>query len=51
MEDYIDQIEKFLRGQMIQEEEGAFKTLLTTDAQYQSLVFIVTYILKQQKTG
>ena len=51
MEDYIDQIEKFLRGQMHQKEEDVFKALLTTDAHFQSLAFIVIYILKQQKTG
>ncbi len=48
MEEYIDQIEKFLRGQMNQNEEGAFKTSLTTDAHLRSLAFIVASILKKQ---
>ena len=51
MEDYIDQIEKFLRGQMSKEEEGLFKALLKTDAQYLSQALLVTYILKQQNNG
>lgn len=50
MEEYIDQIEKFLRGQMSQEEEGVLKTALTTDAQLRSLAFIVTYIFRKQTT-
>ena len=50
MDDYIEQIEMFLRGQMGQKEEVAFKTSLTTDVHLHSLAFIVAYILKQQKT-
>lgn len=48
MEEYIDQIEKFLRGQMSKEEERVFKTLLTTDAHLRSLAFIMAYMLKEQ---
>ena len=50
MTEYINQIEKFLRGQMSQEEEGTFKTSLKTDARLRSIVFIVTFILKAQKS-
>lgn len=49
MEDYIDQIEKFLRGQMSQEEEGAFKKSLITDVHLCSCAFIVAYMLRKQK--
>ena len=48
---YIDQIEKFLRGQMNQKEEGAFKALLTTDAHLRLYTFIVVYMLRMLKTG
>lgn len=51
MEDYIDQIEKFLRGMMSQEEERVFKTSLTTDINLRSCTFIMASILKNQKTG
>lgn len=49
MEEYIDQIEKFLRGKLSMEEEKAFKTLLTTDTSFRNCAFIVVCILKQQK--
>ena len=49
MEEYIDQIEKFLRGQMSQEEEGVFKTSLATNDHLRSLAYIVTSILKKTK--
>ena len=45
MEEYINQIEKYLRGQMSEEEEGAFKASLTTDEHLRSLAYIVAYIL------
>lgn len=51
MEETIEQIEKFLRGQMSQEEEGAFKTSLKTNANLRSFSFIVAYMLRMQKTG
>ena len=50
MEEYIDQIEKFLRGQMSKEEEDVFKTSMTTDAQQRLFAFIVASILKKQKS-
>ncbi|MBO7098461.1 MAG: hypothetical protein J6W21_01185 [Bacteroidaceae bacterium] len=49
MEDYIDQIEKFLRGQMNQEEEGVFKKSLITGAHLRSYAFIMAFILKARK--
>lgn len=51
MDNYIDQIEKFLRGQMSQEEEDMFKKSLATDAHLCSFAFILAYILRMQKTG
>ena len=50
MMEYSDQIEKFLRGQMNQKEESAFKTSLKTDARLHSFAFIVAYLLKRQKS-
>lgn len=49
MMEYIDQIEKFLKGQMSQQEEGMFKKSLTTDANLRLYAFIVTYVLRKQK--
>ena len=51
MEDYVEQIERFLRGQMNQEEESLFKTSLKTDAHLRLYAFIMAYMLKEQKTG
>ena len=51
MEEYVNQIEKFLRGQMDQKEEDAFKKSLITDAHMRTCAFIVTFIIKTQKTG
>ena len=50
MENYIDQIEEFLRGQMSQKEEYIFKTALTTDARLRSYAFIVANLLRRQKS-
>ncbi len=50
MEKYIDQIEKFLRGQMNQKEEGVFKTSLREDAHLRSYAIIVVCMLRKQKT-
>lgn len=47
MENYIDQIEKFLKGQMSQEEEGAFKESLATEAYLRSYAFIIAFIMKK----
>ena len=49
MKEYIDQIEKFLRGQMSQEEEDMFKKSLATKGHLRSLAFIVVSILRKQK--
>lgn len=52
---YIDQIEKFLRGQMDQKEETAFKKSLITNAHMRTCAFIMTLIVKnmlrKQKSG
>ena len=45
MEEYIDQVEKFLRGKMSQEEELTFKEILKSDEQLCSLAIIVTVML------
>ena len=47
MTEYIDQIEKFLRGKMSQEEEGVFKSSLATDERLRSLAFILTSMLRR----
>ncbi len=46
MEEYIDQIEKYLRGRMNQQEINKFKASLTTNPQLRSLAIIVVNILK-----
>lgn len=46
MEEYIELIEKFLRGQMSQEEESAFKKSLITDTHMRTCAFIMAYIMK-----
>ena len=51
MEENISQIERFLRGQMSQEEEGAFKKSLMTDGNMRTCAFIVAFIIKTQKAG
>ena len=48
MEDYIDYIEKFLRGQMNQ-EEVTFKALLSTNKNLRSYAFIVACMLRGMK--
>ncbi len=50
MIDYSDKIEKFLRGQMSQEEEGLFKTSLATNGHLRLFAFIVASFLKKQKS-
>lgn len=50
MEEYIDQIEKFLKGQMSLEEEGTFKLSLMKDAYLHSYAFIMALITKEQKS-
>ena len=55
MEEYIESIEKFLRGQMDQKEEDAFKKSLITDAHMRTCAFIMTLMVKnmlrKQKPG
>lgn len=51
MEEYIVQIEKFLKGQMSKRKEVKFRTSLKTDAHLRLLAFIVASILKEQTTG
>ena len=51
MEEFIELIEKFLRGQMGQEEESAFKKTLITDVSMRTCAFIMAFIMKTQKTG
>ena len=49
MEEYIEQIEKFLRGQMSQKEEGTLKSVLTIDIRLRSYAFIMAFLLMNQK--
>lgn len=49
MEVYIDQIEKYLRGQMNRQEENAFKELLASNKPLRSTAFLVVIMLKHQK--
>jgi hypothetical protein len=51
MEEYIEQIEKFLRGQMSQEEERGFKRSLAINSHLRSYAFILANILRTQNTG
>ena len=48
MTEYIDQIERFLKGNMSKEEERLFKTKLATNTHLRFYAFIVAYILKKQ---
>jgi hypothetical protein len=50
MENHINQIEKFLRGQMSEKEEAFFKASLKTNVRLHSFAFIVAYLLKTQKS-
>lgn len=51
MEEYIDQIEQFLRGQMTKQEEIVFKSSLISNIDMRLFAFIVAYILRtSQKT-
>lgn len=46
MEDYVDQIEKYLRGQMNKQEELALKVALSSDENFHSLALSIIYILR-----
>ena len=48
MEDYIEQIERFLIGQMTEQEEHSFNTLLRGDFHLRSLAFLLVNILRSQ---
>ena len=50
MEEYIELIEKFLRGQMSEKEEAFFKASLKTNGRLHSFAFIVAYMMKRQKS-
>jgi len=50
MEEYIESIEKFLRGQMSEKEEAFFKASLKTNVRLHSFAFIVAYMMKRQKS-
>ena len=49
MEEYINKIERFLRGQMSQKEESVFKASLREDTHLRLYAFIVVYMLRNQK--
>ena len=49
MEDYIEQIEKFLRGQMEKGEEKAFKESLAENEELRLLALLVVQMLKLYK--
>ena len=51
MEEYIDQIKKFLRGQMSQEEENAFKKSLMIGVHMRTCAFMIAFLVKTQKAG
>lgn len=46
MEEYIEQTEKFLRGQMSKQEEISFKASLATDECFHSFALIMTLFFK-----
>ena len=46
MDEHIKQIEKFLRGQMNQQEETAFKVALSSNNRFRSLARIMTFVLR-----
>ena len=51
MEDYVIQIEKFLRGHMSLDEEVDFKISLTANEDFRSLALLLASMLKKQKLG
>lgn len=51
MEEYINQIEQFLRGQMNPQEEITFIASLASNKKKRLIAFIVTFLLRShQKT-
>ena len=47
MEDYVEQIEKFLRGNMSKEEEHQFKTSVKVNPRLRLYAFIVAIMLRK----
>ena len=47
MEDYIDQIEKFLKGKMTMREETSFKVALGKDKTLRSLAFLLAILFRR----
>ena len=46
MEDYVDQIEKYLRGQMTKQEELTLKAVLSSDDNFHSLALSIIHVLR-----
>ncbi len=46
MEEYIDKIDRFLRGQMTEKEEQNFKNELPTNSHLHSFALLIASILK-----
>lgn len=51
MEESIDLIEQFLRGQMALQEENAFKASLVADEHRHSWAFLLALLLKYHNFG
>ena len=49
MMEYVDQIEKFLRGQMSQREEMIFRASLITNPRFRLYAFIMAIMLRKYK--
>ena len=49
MEEYINQIEKYLSGQMSRQEETSFIASLASNGCLRSLALIVVIVLRQKK--
>ena len=49
MKEYVNQIEKFLRGDMNLSEETTFKIALGEDAKLYSFAFLLVTLLKNQE--
>lgn len=50
MEEYIDQVESFLRGQMSLQEEAAFKASISSNEHFLSLAWTVVVLVKSKKS-
>ncbi len=50
MEEYINQIEKYLSGQMSRQEETTFIASLASNGCFRSFALIVVIVLRQKKT-